>query len=334
MRSTSTLAPRWRRGRPLQLGAVTLTATGAVVNGMPPFEEWERVLAFASRCEGAVLWWLGDLINYGETTDWGEKYTQAMESSGLDYGTVRNAKYVAGRLELSRRRDTLPFAHHQEVAPLSPDEQSLWLGRAEREGWTRAELRKRLRQEKQRAALTDAGNFPGTAYRVLYADPPWEYSDQRTGFSSSGAAAAHYPTLPTADICNLADPSGRAVRDLAAGDSVLFLWATAPCHPAALAVMSAWGFEYKAQFVWDKVRGFNGHYNDVQHELLLVGLRGSCQPAPGPLHKSIVRCEKDRHSRKPDVFYEIIESMYPVGPRLELFSRNRREGWDSWGNEA
>jgi N6-adenosine-specific RNA methylase IME4 len=322
-----------RDGGQLQLGPVTLSPTGAVVNGKPSFEEWEQALAFARRCECAVLWWVGDLLNYGEA-NYGETYAAAMEETGLAYQTVANAKTVAGKVGLSRRRESLSFSHHQEVAPLSPDQQERWLDTAEDEGLTLAEFRKRIRQEKRRAALTDAGNFPGTGYRVLYADPPWEYFDQRTGFSESGAASAHYPTLPTADLCKLADPSGRAVRDLAAGDAVLFLWATAPCHPDALAVMSAWGFEYKAQFVWDKVRGFNGHYNDVQHELLLIGLRGSCQPEPGPLHKSIVRCEKNKHSRKPGLFYEIIESMYPHGPRLELFARGRREGWDSWGNEA
>jgi N6-adenosine-specific RNA methylase IME4 len=179
-----------------------------------------------------------------------------------------------------------------------------------------------------------AGEFPGDRYRVILADPPWLYFDQRTGGTASGAASAHYPCLPAEEICALADSSGRAVCDLAAPDAVIFLWATAPCLVEAIQVVEAWGFIYKAQFVWDKVRGFNGHYNDVQHELLLIGLRGSFPPADVPLFKSIVTCEKDKHSRKPERFYEIIEALYPHGPRLELFARTKRTGWDSWGNEA
>lgn len=317
----------------LQLGGVTFTGTGAVVRGKLTYDDWEQALAFARKAESCAMWWVGDLLNYGET-NYGDTYTQAMEASGLEYQTVANAKYVAGQVEFSRRRENLSFSHHDAVASLPPKEQNRWLAKAERENWTRTELRARLRQEKRLSALTDAGNFPGTGYRVVLADPPWHYDDDRTGFNESGAASAHYPTLPTPDICELTDPSGRPVRDLVAADAALFLWATAPCLPDALAVLGAWGFVYKAQFVWDKVRGFNGHYNDVQHELLLIGLRGSFPPADGPLRKSIVTCAKDRHSRKPEVFYEIVESLYPHGPRLELFARGQRKGWDSWGAEA
>jgi N6-adenosine-specific RNA methylase IME4 len=86
--------------------------------------------------------------------------------------------------------------------------------------------------------------------------------------------------------------------------------------------------------VWDKVRGYNGHYNDVQHELLLVATRGSCVPDVATLPKSIMREEKTKHSRKPECFVQMEETLYPNCPRLELFQRVKRTGWDGWGNES
>jgi N6-adenosine-specific RNA methylase IME4 len=322
-----------RPGGELVLGGVTFTATGATVEDGVSFEEWEQAVAFARRAESGVAWWIGDLLNDGEKT-YGETYAQAMDATGLEYQTVKIAKWVAGNIEKVRRRTNLSFEHHREVASLEPDEQDQWLDRASAEGWNRSELWKEIKEERRRAALTAAGNFPGAEYRVILADPPWEYADERTGTVQAGAASAHYPTLPTPAICELADPSGRTVRELSAADAVLFLWATVPCMKDALAVMEAWGFTYKTYVVWDKVRGYNGHYFDVVHESLLVGLRGSFPPADGPLEKSIVREEKGRHSQKPERFYELIEAMYPAGPRLELFARRRRDGWERWGNEA
>ena len=173
---------------------------------------------------------------------------------------------------------------------------------------------------------------PEGQYRVLYADPPWDYDDQRTGGVGSGAALANYETMPTECIAAL-HTNGRSVKDIAGKDSVLFLWTTAPTLPDALQVISAWGFKYRAQFVWNKVRSYNGHYNDVQHELLLIAVRGGCQPENDSLHGSIVTVERTGHSKKPEEFYDIIEEMYPSGPYLELFARNTRGGWKSWGNE-
>jgi len=136
-----------------------------------------------------------------------------------------------------------------------------------------------------------------------------------------------YPTMDLESICKM------DVASLAAEDAVLFLWATAPCFPDALQAAYSWGFSYKTNLVWNKVRGFNGHYSDVQHEHLLIATRGSCLPS-GPLHKSIFTEEKQRHSKKPELVYTIIESMYPAVPRVELFSRSKREGWKTWGDDA
>jgi len=172
--------------------------------------------------------------------------------------------------------------------------------------------------------------MPDGVYRVIYADPPWQYGDARTNDAQSGSAESQYPTMPIDEICAM------PVRDMAAQDSVLFLWATAPCLPEAMRVIEAWGFTYKAQFVWDKQKGFNGHYNDVRHELLLIATRGSCVPAVDTLDPSVIAEKRTKHSKKPDRFYELIERLYPLGDstHVELFARRSRDGWQSWGNQV
>jgi N6-adenosine-specific RNA methylase IME4 len=133
---------------------------------------------------------------------------------------------------------------------------------------------------------------------------------------------------------------GEAIQSATKENSVLFLWATAPMLPDALAVMESWGYEYKAQFVWDKVRHNYGHYNSVRHELLLIGVRGSCLPESKTLHDSVVTVERtSSHSQKPLEFYSIIESLYPLASgktasHIELFVRPPiRDGWDAMGDE-
>lgn len=315
------------------LGGFTLSRCGLSSAGKPSFDDWRQVGQWLQFAGGAVHWWIGDWLNYGERA-YGEKYSEALDMTGFDYQTVANDKYVAGQVEFSRRRENLSFAHHAEVAALSPKQQDRLLDRAEKNGWTRAELRSATKEKAIESAASAAGGFAPGEYGVIYADPPWQYFDQRTGGVESGAASAQYPTMPVESICDLKDADGKLLRDVVASDAALFLWATAPCLPEAMRVVASWGFDYKAQFIWDKVRGYNGHYNDVQHELLLIGLRGSCPPADGPLRKSIITEEKTKHSRKPAVFYEIIESMYPGSPKLELFARGERQGWNRWGNEA
>lgn len=191
---------------------------------------------------------------------------------------------------------------------------------------TLAAAERQIHEEARKKNLKVA-EWPKGKFRVIYADPPWQYGDARTGTQESGGAVAQYETMSLDKICAL------PIRDLSIPDSVLFLWATSPLIPEAVEVIKAWGFKYKASFVWDKRRGFNGHYNDVQHELLFVATRGSCLPETKTLPKSVIRVEKEKHSKKPEAFRELIDTLYPTGPRLELFAREKSPGWESWGNE-
>ena len=99
-------------------------------------------------------------------------------------------------------------------------------------------------------------------------------------------------------------------------------------------MIDAWGFKYRATFVWDKVKHNMGHYNSVRHEFLLICGRGSCAPTKPKLHDSVQVIERTGHSQKPEEFRAIIDQMYPLGRRVELFARRQPpQPWDSFGNE-
>ena len=98
-------------------------------------------------------------------------------------------------------------------------------------------------------------------------------------------------------------------------------------------VINSWGFKYKSSFVWDKIKHNMGHYNSVRHELLLVATKGSCQPDIQKLYDSVQSIERTKHSEKPQLFREIIDHIYPLGNRIELFDRKPVKGWDAYGNE-
>lgn len=171
--------------------------------------------------------------------------------------------------------------------------------------------------------------FPKRAFRLIYADPPWSFAT----WSDRGmdrSADNHYPTISTDLLCGI----GPYVP--AADDAVLFLWATSPMLPDAVRVMGMWGFDYKTSFVWKKNRAGSGYWFRNQHETLLLGMRGNVPaPAHGTQENSIIEAPLAKHSEKPNIFYEVIERMFPSFSKLEMFCRGpARPGWDVWGNEA
>jgi N6-adenosine-specific RNA methylase IME4 len=173
--------------------------------------------------------------------------------------------------------------------------------------------------------------LPVGTYRVIYADPPWQYGDSKA-FEQADATAAegHYPTMPLADICSL------PIEDMAADNAVLFMWGTFPLLPDALQVIRAWGFKYKTAFVWDKQRTNMGNYHTADAEMLFVATRGSCVPDAKERERQVQRVKRTgRHSEKPEHFREMIQRLYPKGSRVELFRRGKApKGWKVWGNEA
>lgn len=174
-------------------------------------------------------------------------------------------------------------------------------------------------------SVRNTPDLPASKYRVIYADPPWKYGNTMPDYM--GVQDDHYPLMTIDEICAL------PIKDLAEDNAVLFLWVTSPILEEAFQVVKAWGFEYKASFVWDKVKHVMGHYNSVRHELLLVCTRGSCQPDVKRLFDSVYSEERTEHSRKPEYFRQIIDTIYLYGKKIELFSRMNIEGWDSYGNQ-
>lgn len=175
--------------------------------------------------------------------------------------------------------------------------------------------------------LTEVADFPEDKFRVIYADPPWQYGDKL--IEGYGAAEHHYPAMNIEELCLL------KIDELAAKDSVLFLWVTSPILDECFEIIKAWGFEYKTSFVWDKVKHNYGHYNSVRHEFLLICTKGSCLPEIKKLFDSVVSLERTaKHSEKPEKFRKMIDELYPAGKRIELFARKIVEGWERWGDET
>lgn len=173
------------------------------------------------------------------------------------------------------------------------------------------------RQEKKK----EAKPIPQDQFSVILADPPWDYD-----INIRGSPDDHYDVLTVEQICNMKIPSAK--------DCILFLWATAPKLKEALQVLESWGFEYKTHMVWVKDKIGTGYYFRGQHELLLVGRKGSISiPEEKDRPSSVLEAPRTKHSKKPEKIYFIIEKMYPDQKYLELFARNERKNWKSWGDE-
>ncbi len=162
-------------------------------------------------------------------------------------------------------------------------------------------------------------------WAVVYADPPWPYSPRSSGVGVD----SHYDTLEQGKIESFLKDRDIQVND----DAVLYLWATAPLLPQALAVMKAWGFEFKSPSVWDKQRGLPGSYFMIQTEFLLMGIRGKFPPPANTTMPNLVSIKRsNKHSEKPEWFRTMIEQHYPAfgsKNRLELFARQTANGWAS-----
>jgi N6-adenosine-specific RNA methylase IME4 len=175
-----------------------------------------------------------------------------------------------------------------------------------------------------------AAQLPDGKFGVVYADPPWEFGNAFVDETRGGQTAEdHYPTMPSSAIREI------PVRTIATSETLLFLWVpNALLMDEGRTVMEAWGFDYKTCMVWVKPKRLSmGWWVQNRHEMLLIGAGADATPPLDRPDSVIEAAAPEReHSRKPDEFYTIIESMHR-GPYLEMFARNKREGWESWGNE-
>ncbi len=176
----------------------------------------------------------------------------------------------------------------------------------------------------------------GRRFRTILADPPWRFQN------STGKVAPEHRRLSRYGTMTLADIQSLPVGQLAHETSHIYLWVPNALLPDGLAVLSAWGFTYKSNVVWHKVRkdggsdgrGVGFYFRNVT-ELILFGVKGKNARTlpPGRSQVNMIQTRKREHSRKPDEQYELIEACSP-GPYLELFGRGVRKGWMTWGNQA
>lgn len=162
-----------------------------------------------------------------------------------------------------------------------------------------------------------------TKFKTVYADPPWQYSNQATRASTDN----HYSTMTVADICAL------PIASMVEPKALLFLWTTNGFLRESFSVMDAWGFEFKSSMVWVKPQMGIGNYVRNAHEFLLIGSRGGMRTAAaGRSQISWIQSPRGKHSAKPLAFHGVVEKL-SEGPRIELFARNAMPGWTAWGNQ-
>lgn len=176
----------------------------------------------------------------------------------------------------------------------------------------------------------------GKRFQTILADPPWRFINRTGKVAPEHRRLSRYGTMTTDEICAL------PVEDHLKSTAHLYLWVPNALMPDGLKVLDAWGFQYKSNIVWHKVRkdggsdgrGVGFYFRNVT-ELLLFGVRGknARTEAPGRSQINYLATRKREHSRKPDEQYKLIEDC-SKGPYLELFARGTRPGWTYWGNQA
>lgn len=265
--------------------------------------------------------------------------TQAAEMLNVSARSVASAKKVQsiGDESLLDKVEKGEVSLHvaEDIAELPKEQQKEIVAKGEREILQAAkEIRNAKAEAKRKERIQkivdiSQGNESldiSKKYPVILCDPPWRYEYIET---ESRAIENQYPTMSIEEICDL------PVSEIAHDDSIVFMWTTSPKLEESFKVMSAWGFTYRTCAVWDKEVIGMGYYFRQQHELLLVGTKGNLPtPAPSDRVSSVIREKRGVHSAKPQVIYEIIESMYQELPKIELFCRSPKQGWDVWGNQS
>jgi N6-adenosine-specific RNA methylase IME4 len=172
-------------------------------------------------------------------------------------------------------------------------------------------------------------------YGAILIDPPWRFTNRTGKMAPEHKRLRRYPTLSFEEIAALPVPK------IAADKSHLYMWCPNALLAEGLGIMKAWGFTYKTNIVWYKVRkdggpdgrGVGFYFRNVT-ELVLFGIKGRIRTlAPGRRQVNILVSRKEEHSKKPDSIYGLVERCSP-GPYCELFSRQRVEGWTQWGDEV
>jgi N6-adenosine-specific RNA methylase IME4 len=178
-------------------------------------------------------------------------------------------------------------------------------------------------------------DLKGQKFGTVLADPPWQFTNRTGKVAPEHKRLNRYPTLSLRQIMEL------PVSSIAQEKSHLYLWVPNALLKEGLNVLEAWGFKYKTNIVWHKIRKDGGpdgrgvgFYFRNTTEIVLLGVRGGLRTsAAGRSQVNIIKTQKREHSRKPDELYDIIEACSP-GPFLEMFARGKKPGWHQWGNQV
>ena len=194
-------------------------------------------------------------------------------------------------------------------------------------------INKYLPEHKEKPKIT---SFPDKKYGIIYADPAWKYYEG--GYKNQ---EQHYDTIETKYLIDFMDENQKPVKELAFDDCILFIWTTSPMLPYMPELIEKWGFNYSTVgFVWIKSKqdgtGFffgNGNWTRANAEYCLIATKGKIERQDASIPQIIYQ-PKSEHSRKPDCIRDKIIKLVGDLPRIELFARQKINGWDTWGNET
>ncbi len=303
----------------LSCGPILVTPIGLVLRREPTWEEWQGLYDKLARLDDFSNWAIGDAEafthpRYGEaaaqlTAKWPEH----------SYSAIRQARNIAEKVQFDTRVSNLNWSHHRLVAKLLDNEQRIWLAEADKKNWSHQELRAEMRKrEYQNLIVSDT--LKGK-YNIIVIDPPWPYG---TDYDMDGRrAASQYPEQSLEDIAKMPIP--------AADNCVLWLWTTHKFMRYSFAILDIWGFREVAIATWEKDQMGLGQWLRSQTEFCIMAVKG--KPVVNLIDQTtIIHGPMREHSRKPDEFYEMVESLC-IGRRADYYSREKREGWDQYGNE-
>ena len=323
--------------RPINLPGWRLSHCEATPIGKPTIEETQNALDFAAASDHSSRFWMADIVSYiSENTAWGEKAAQITAATGLATETAYQMASVMRRVAPEERAIAPSFEHAKIVAKLPKAEQRRWLKKSATEGWGKRELTIELQASQRRGVIEGQADIEGM-FRVWSVDFPWIYDQAQP---STVSAQTRYPGMTVEEGIAL----GATIAAHSMKDAVMFFWITAPMlyfatdpdkGPDGYRIIRACGFTPKTGGVWDKVEHTFGHYLSIRHEHLIIATRGvgMTPDRPTPMLDSVFTERKsDVHSEKPACSYKMIERLYD-GPYCEMFARERRKGWTTYGNQ-
>jgi N6-adenosine-specific RNA methylase IME4 len=287
---------------------------------------------------------LGELMAAAPKNEGGRPWLQnnrgienpSYSEQGIDKNLAKAARAAAALTEAQFERKIADLRKLAEALAASAKE-AIKVARAEEHQTKLKKRQERHKEIAEQAKFTAKLDVKEGQFALIYADPPWTFEDSAGNHQTNTRSADnHYPVMSDEAIAGMLI-DGYTVPQIAADDSVLLLWCTSANLKRAIAVMEAWGFEYKTHFMWDKEAIGTGYINRNQHEVLLYGTRGA-PPMTIEKFSSVYREKKTEHSVKPKGIRVMIEKMFPhytEHSRIELFYRGEKlPNWTCSGNEA